>query len=211
MLKVTPPRRTRLPVMLQLTRSECGAACLAMVLTYYGRHTRVGECREACDVGRDGLTALAIVNGARVHKLDASAYSVAISEVGKVRTPAILHWNGNHFVILERWTSKRVQIVDPAIGRRRLSPDEFKSSFSGTVITLQPSAEFARQKPSSRPTLRAYLMSAFMQAPGILLQVLFASLLFRLLVWPPQSLLRYSSITSFPLELKAHFQFWPRG
>ena len=54
---IPPLRRRRVPVVLQLSSVECGAACLTMILNYYGRETRLSECRDFCGIGRDGLTA----------------------------------------------------------------------------------------------------------------------------------------------------------
>ena len=75
-LRAVTVRRRRVPVMLQLSAVECGATCLAMVLTYYGRKTSVSECREFCGIGRDGLTARSIAQAARNYGLRVRAFSL---------------------------------------------------------------------------------------------------------------------------------------
>ena len=80
-------RRRRVPVLLQMSPLECGAACLAMILTYHGRETSVSECRDDCGAGRDGATALAIVEGGRRLGLRAKGYSVALADFGKIALP----------------------------------------------------------------------------------------------------------------------------
>src|SRR5579864_9242536 len=66
----------RIPVLLQMNATECGAACLAMVLNYYGRKISVGEVNEHCGSGRDGLSALNIVQAARDYRLHVRAIAL---------------------------------------------------------------------------------------------------------------------------------------
>lgn len=175
-------RRT-VPVKKQMTRSECGAACLAMVLSYYGRNTGVSECRELCGAGRDGVTALNIVKAARAYGLEVKAYSLEPSDLRHVHVPAIAHWNRNHFVILEKWTPERITIIDPGVGRRRIRPNEFKTAFSGVLLEAVPGAGFERGQKLGRRTWREYLGYA-LRTPGVrgtLVQVLLASLILTML------------------------------
>jgi ABC-type bacteriocin/lantibiotic exporter with double-glycine peptidase domain len=90
-----------------------------------------------------------------------------------------LHWNFNHFVVLERWTTKSVTIVDPAVGRRRLTPGEFNRAFTGVALTLEPSAGFERRRAEGQKAWAAYLTFALRTpgAIGMLLQVTAATLL----------------------------------
>src|SRR4051812_18595377 len=75
-LPVSMMNRSRVPVILQMNAVECGAACLAMILSYYRRKTQVAECRASCGVGRDGLTARTIAEAARNHGLRVKAFSL---------------------------------------------------------------------------------------------------------------------------------------
>jgi ABC-type bacteriocin/lantibiotic exporter with double-glycine peptidase domain len=139
-------RRRRIPVLLQMSAAECGAACLAMVLSYYGRGTRVAECAEGLGAGRDGLTARAIAEGARRYGLRVRAYSVSPDKLGLLGFPAIVHWNFNHFVVVERVKRGRVHIIDPSQGRRRLTADEFDRGFTGVALICTPTPELERRK-----------------------------------------------------------------
>jgi HlyB family type I secretion system ABC transporter len=171
------------PVLLQLSAVECGAACLAMILSYYGRKTRVAECRERCGVGRDGLTAHTIAQAARQYGLRIKAYSVEPDDFRYVRLPAIVHWNFNHFVVVERWTSRQVEIVDPALGRRQLTADAFDAGFTGVVLTFEPGVRFERRGATDHSAWRTYAESV-LRASGLLStlgQVLGVSLLLQLL------------------------------
>jgi ABC-type bacteriocin/lantibiotic exporter with double-glycine peptidase domain len=170
--------RRRVPVQLQMSQVECGAACLAMILSYHGRATRVAECRDVCGAGRDGLTAHSIAEAARGYGLHVKGYSIEPAMCRALTVPAILHWGFNHFVVLERWTPRHVDIVDPGVGRRRLTPAEFDAGFTGVVLVLEPGAEFVR----SRARGGAHWSSALLRltrVPGVhvfLLQILLASL-----------------------------------
>src|SRR5258708_38612802 len=149
----------RVPELRQMSAVEGGAGCLAMILNYYGRATSVSEVQERCGVGRDGLSALAIVKAARQYGLRVRAVSLKKNDARFVHFPAIVHWEFNHFVVVDRWSSKQVDIVDPAVGRRRLTLEEFDEGFTGIVVMLEPGTQFERQAPSRAPSLWAYLRS----------------------------------------------------
>jgi HlyB family type I secretion system ABC transporter len=170
----------RVPVLLQMSMVECGAACLAMILSYYGRRTSISEIREHCSLARDGLSALALMKAARWYGL--RARPITVKEPDKLRyanLPAIIHWEFNHFLVLERWTPTFVEVVDPARGRVRLSADEFDAGFTGIILLLEPGVQF--EKRSQRGiSLLSYAQRYIRQAPLALLQVLGTSLLLQL-------------------------------
>ncbi len=160
--------------------TECGAACLAMILNYYGRKTSIAETREQCGVGRDGLSALTIVKAARNYGLRVRAISLQQNDFRFVALPAIIHWEFNHFLVVERWCSQYVDVVDPALGRRRISADEFDESFTGVVIILEPGVQFSRQSDPPQLSLWAYLRYVF-RLPEFIVQIIGASLLLQVL------------------------------
>jgi ABC-type bacteriocin/lantibiotic exporter with double-glycine peptidase domain len=173
----------RVPVLLQMNAGECGAACLAMILNYYGRKVRVAECREVCGVGRDGLTALTISKAARWFGLRVNGFSLEPRDFRYAPLPAIAHWEFNHFVIVERWSCKQVELVDPAIGRRTLTAAEFGAGFTGVLLALEPSIDFKSHRRTRKPAWRNFL-GAILQTAGVvglLGQILVASLCLLLL------------------------------
>lgn len=174
-------RLRRVPVVRQLSALECGAACLSMILSYHGRRTRLAELREKLGIGRDGATALAIARAARAEGLRVRAYSLAPGDFKHVQLPAIVHWEFNHFVVVERWTPGKVQIVDPAIGRRHLTAEEFDEGFTGVVMMFEPGVHFQAGSSTSRPLWRRYLLKYILQTPGLLLQIIAASLALQVL------------------------------
>jgi HlyB family type I secretion system ABC transporter len=172
--------RRKVPQLAQMTDAECGAACLAMVLSYYGRKTSVSEIRERCGVGRDGLSARSIVRAARDYGMRVRAVSLQENDFRFVSLPAIVHWEFNHFLVVERWSPKCVDVVDPALGRRRMTAEEFDLGFTGVVIILEPGAQFIRHNPAPQLSLRTYVARYVKQAPMTLVQVIAASLLLQL-------------------------------
>lgn len=170
-------RKPRVPEITQMSAVECGLACLAMVLSYHGRQTSLSELRAQSGLGRDGLTALSIVKMARNYQMRVRAISLQDNDFRSVPLPAIVHWEFNHFVVVEQWSPKGVLIVDPATGRRQLSQQQFDQSFTGVVLTFEPGVHFDRSTVSTRLSLRLHLAQYIRQTPLVMLQVLGISLL----------------------------------
>jgi ATP-binding cassette subfamily B protein len=170
----------RVPVLRQMSTVECGAACLAMILSYFGRKTSITQASEYLGTGRDGATALSIATAGREQGLRVRAYTIEPTNFKYVECPAIVHWNFNHFVIVERWTSNYVAVIDPAIGRRRLTAAEFDAGFTGVVLVCEPGVSFKR-RAGAQPFWRSFLLKYALQTPGLLGQILGATLLLQLL------------------------------
>ncbi len=173
----------RVPVILQMTPIECGAACLSMVLTFYGRETTINECRSYLNIGRDGLSARTITQAARDLGLRVRAFSMEPEGLSQIQGPAIIHWEFSHFMVLEKWSPDGVQVVDPGIGRRRLSNAEFNDGFTGVVLTMAPGADFKQKQSAHKLTWRGYLtgMIRLPESRKLLTQLLGASALLQIL------------------------------
>ncbi len=173
----------RVPVILQMTPNECGAACLAMVLSYYGHETTISETRTYLHSGRDGLSARSIAQAARDLGLRVRAFSMEPEGLDQIQGPAVVHWEFSHFMVLEKWTPEKIQVVDPAVGRRTLSPAEFNAGFTGVVLTMAPGSDFQQKRAEDKLTWRNYLLS-IVQTPGarrLILQLFGASAFLQLL------------------------------
>ena len=133
----------KVPVVMQMEALECGAACLDMVLAYYGKWVTLAEVRSACGVGRDGAKASNILRAARYYGLEAKG---GRCEPEFLRTqgqfPCIVHWNFTHFVVLRGFKKNKVYLNDPARGDYTVSYEEFNRSFTGVYLKFAPGPDF---------------------------------------------------------------------
>ena len=167
--------RRAVPTVLQMERTECGAACLSMVLAHYGRWMPLEELRVRCGVSRDGTKALNVIQVARELGMVAAGAQARTKTLSGLRFPMIVFWNSNHFVVLEGFRGNRCYINDPAEGPRTLTRDEFDSSYSDICLLFEPGPDFRRGgKPES--TLRG-LLSRLGHARTPLFFVILATLL----------------------------------
>ncbi|MBR4494841.1 MAG: NHLP family bacteriocin export ABC transporter peptidase/permease/ATPase subunit [Clostridiales bacterium] len=133
----------KVPVVMQLEALECGAASLAMVMAYYSKWVPLEQVRLDCGVSRDGSKAKNIYLAAEHYGFDVKAYRMSpeyLKESGQF--PCIIHWNMNHFVVLNGFKGNHVYINDPARGTVKVSWDEFDKAFTGVTIIPVPSENF---------------------------------------------------------------------
>ena len=135
----------RVPVVMQMEALECGAACLAMVLAYYGRWVPLEKMRLDCGVSRDGSNALNILHAAENYGLEAKGYKLEPELLKRDGYfPCIIHWNFNHFVVLCGFVGNKAVINDPGRGIVRVPMADFDASFTGVCILFQPTDSFTR-------------------------------------------------------------------
>ncbi len=148
-----PRRRVVTPTVLQLEAAECGAAALGIVLAHYGRAVPLAELRQECGVSRDGSKASSLVRAARKYGLETRARRLEPADLGAIELPAVIHWQFNHFVVLEGFRDNRVYLNDPAWGPRTVDWFEFDRSFTGVALTFRPGPGF--EPGGRRPGLAA--------------------------------------------------------
>lgn len=134
------------PTVYQMEATECGAASLAMILAYWKCYVPLEQLRIDTGVSRDGCNAWNILRGAKKYGLEAHGYRMEPKALMTKEMPCIIHWNFNHFVVLEGFRGKTVFINDPANGKRRLSMEEFDECFTGIVLTFKKTETFAPRK-----------------------------------------------------------------
>ncbi|HLM45797.1 MAG TPA: ABC transporter transmembrane domain-containing protein, partial [Myxococcaceae bacterium] len=156
-------RKGRVPVVRQLSEIECGAACLAMVLGYHGKPTRLEEVRQVMGAARDGVSALDILRTARSFGLCGRGVSIDEECLSFLPQGTILHWQFSHFVIFERVSRGYVYMVDPGQGRRRVTMERFRQSFTGVALLLEPGEHFETGKAQARRASR-YALQVLQQS-----------------------------------------------
>jgi len=109
-----------------------------MVLAYHGLDIGVDRIRDELDVGRDGVSARALLEAARRYGVSGRGIRVGIHDLRKVSPASILFWNFRHFVVLERGSNRHVDVVDPESGRRRVPIEAVSAAFTGIALEFQP-------------------------------------------------------------------------
>ena len=133
----------KVPVILQLEALECGAASLAMVMAYYNKWIPLEQIRLDCGVSRDGSNAKNMLIAARSYGMSAKGYRYEPDSLReKGRFPCIIHWNFNHFVVLNGFRKDKAVLNDPAKGLVEVSMKEFDEAFTGVCIMLEPAEGF---------------------------------------------------------------------
>ncbi|WP_419149435.1 peptidase domain-containing ABC transporter [Pseudoalteromonas 'SMAR'] len=144
--------RKSLPVIIQSEAAECGLASLAMVAGYYGYHTDLTRLRQRFSISIEGCTLLDIMHFAEKLNLTTRPLRIELEDLDALQTPAILHWDMNHFVVLKKANAKRIVIHDPAGGEKTFTMEEASKHFTGVALELTPTKDF--EKEEKKPTLR---------------------------------------------------------
>jgi NHLM bacteriocin system ABC transporter peptidase/ATP-binding protein len=140
----------KVPVIMQMEALECGAASLCMILAHHGKWLPLEQVRSDCGVSRDGSNAKNVLKAARAYGLKAQGYRKEPSSVRDSVFPAIIHWNFNHFVVLNGFKKDKAVINDPARGRVEVSLEEFDKSFTGIILCFEKTENFVQEgKPKS--------------------------------------------------------------
>lgn len=138
--------RVEVPVVMQMEATECGAASLAMILAYYKRWIPLEKLRNDCGVSRDGSKASNVLKAARKHGCEAHGYKLPADRLLEqdISFPLIIHWEFNHFVVLEGIKGETVYLNDPAMGRRTVKWSDFRTSYTGISLYIKPGKDFQK-------------------------------------------------------------------
>ena len=139
----------KVPFVMQMEALECGAASLAMILAYYGKWIPLEQVRLDCGVSRDGSNARNVLHAARSYGLIAKGYRYEPEELKQNgEFPCIIHWNFNHFVVLNGFQKDKAVLNDPAQGTVTVSMKVFDESFTGICLMFKPGENFV---PDGKP------------------------------------------------------------
>ena len=172
------PTLLRFPFLKQHDQSDCGAACLGMICKYYKMPIGLNRLRDMSNVSRYGTSMAALAEAAETIGFVTRGVRTGYEALMRTELPAILHWEGNHFVVLYQIDKKEVNIADPGVGIRKLSRAEFEKGWTNRALLLEYTDQVAENEPSKSsfkrffPLVRPYT--------GILIEVLLASLVLSL-------------------------------
>ncbi len=141
----------KVPVVMQLEVLECGAASLGMILAYYGKWIPLEKLRADCGVSRDGSNAKNVLIAARSYGLTAKGYRYEPEDLRKNgKFPCIIHWNFNHFLVLDGFRGNKAYLNDPAKGSYSVLMEDFDKAFTGICLMFEPTEDFVPEgKPRS--------------------------------------------------------------
>ena len=142
-------RRVKVPTVLQMEATECGAAVLSMILAHYGLWIPLEKLRAECGVNRDGSKASSVIKAARNRGCEANGYRWTAHDLLRLLPdnpfPLIIHWEFNHFVVLEGIKNGKAYLNDPAMGRRAVPFEEFRTSYTGIALYIEPGKDFKKE------------------------------------------------------------------
>ena len=167
--------KKRLELTHQTELAECGLACLVMVSSYHGYKCDLVALRKKFTIPLTGANLKSLMYIADQMDLICRPVKLELDQMMGLKTPAILHWNMNHFVVLSKVTPKKITIYDPSRGIIEYSPEEASHHFSGIAIELEPAATFTQKDE----TIKMKLSDFWSQISGLkqaLITVFFASL-----------------------------------
>ena len=168
---------------MQIDEMDCGAACLGMICRYFGRKVSLPRIRQLCHTATDGTSLKAISRAATELGLAARALKISLRNLPLMPLPAIVHWEGNHWIVLYDVDDQFVRVADPAVGLRKLPRREFEGKWTGYAALFDYTPAF-EQAPESKPSLAwvvpflARFKLILFQALGLAVAVSFLELLF---------------------------------
>lgn len=137
------------PSYLQKTSAECGIACIGFVAAHYGKTYTLTELRSFLGISSRGSTLLDLIALGRRMELQARGVRVPLEALAQLALPAILHWDGAHFVVLTGIKRGKLVLHDPARGTVTMSMAEASPHFTGVALELTPSEGFSHKREAA--------------------------------------------------------------
>lgn len=168
----------RYPFFEQQSASDCGAACLVMIGRYWGKRFSINRLRDIANVDRNGASLRGLAAAAESISFSSRPVKASLDRLSKQQLPAIVHWEGKHYIVVYEITRKHVIVADPAIGQRTLKHSEFQAGWTGYTLLLQPTALLKDTKEERQPFWQFFELVK----PHwlVLLEVLIASILIQI-------------------------------
>lgn len=166
--------RKRVPFIEQMEETECGLACIAMISAYYGQEITLHEIREKFGLSRGGSSLFHLMEIANEYGLEAKGYKTDLRQLINSPLPAIAHWEGKHYVVIEKVGRRKMVIVDPNYGKKSIRFEEALSKYTGYCLLLTPGDLL---KPSKSKSNWWFFLSFVKKHPKWLIAILGVSLI----------------------------------
>ncbi|AOY84673.1 peptidase domain-containing ABC transporter [Moorena producens JHB] len=168
----------RYPFFAQQSGSDCGAACLVMIGRYWGKRFSVNRLRDISNADRNGASLRGLSAAAESIGFSTRPVKASLDRLAKQQLPAIVHWEGKHFIVVYEITNKHVVVADPGLGQKTLSHQEFKADWTGYALLLEPTAILKDTKESKTSFWQFFELVK--PHSVVLLEVFFASLMIQI-------------------------------
>ena len=136
----------KIPTILQTEATECGLACIAMIAQFYGDESDLLTLRRRFPVSQKGTNLNQLIKISNQLKMVTRPLKLDLEDLNQLKTPCILHWDFNHFVVLQEVSANKVTILDPAFGKRILTLNEVSEHFTGVALELWPDTKLRKKK-----------------------------------------------------------------
>ncbi len=163
----------------QMNATECGLTCIVMLANFYGKYIEPVDIRDLVGNSRDGLKLSEMSFLCHLLDMSAKAFKADANSLREVKSPVILHWNENHFVILEKITKHHFYIIDPDFGRKKLSFEQLQEGYSGVFLLVTPNESFQKKAPVS---LWKPYINLLLKKPRLLIHMFVLSLVLQAFV-----------------------------
>ncbi|MGB6295835.1 MAG: peptidase domain-containing ABC transporter [Rivularia sp. (in: cyanobacteria)] len=184
------------PFYAQQSGSDCGCACLVMIARHWGKRLAVNRVREIANVNRNGASLRSLAAAAESIGFASKPVKASFDKLREQSLPAIVHWEGNHYIVVYEINKKHVIVCDPAIGQRKIPHAEFKEKWTGYALLLQPTLGlkegkeetgsvwrfYELVKPHSKVLFEIFMASLLLQAFGLITPLFTQLLLDRVIV-----------------------------
>lgn len=147
----------KIPTILQTEATECGLACIAMIAHYYGYESDLLTLRRRFSVSQKGSNLNQLIKISNQLKMVTRPLKLDLEDLDQLKTPCILHWDFNHFVVLQEVSANKVTILDPAFGKRVLTLNEVSEHFTGVALELWPDTEFEKKEDKNQIQLKGLI------------------------------------------------------
>ena len=176
----------------QFDQMDCGPACVRMVASYYGKDYPLSYLRSLAHLTREGVSVAGIRDSLTAIGMNSATFEMSLEQLyTDCPLPAILYWDQNHFVVLEKLKGQsaqkaRYKIANPAFGKQWFSAEELCRHWSnggkGIVVAVEPNKDFyqktaIKERHSLRDFARKYILPYKAQLIQSLLALLVGTLL----------------------------------